>query len=878
MDAHRSIASAVAVAVALRRRLTRLARPARVVAMAAAAATLVAVPTASLAQSAGARPGDDTFRVVESHTSGDGGRLVATVALPERLRAEPPASDALRVVADGNPVEASIDAVAPGQVAVAAVLDDAASVDETSLTTQRGLLAEFFLQVDPATPIVLASSSNGVIAGPSTDRRVLLQALAQLPPGGERDAVGNATEALDALETDGPKGLVVMTLGPDAAARDATALATRIESEGTLARWIDGSARATSVPEPLDSLAVPSVLTTAAVLPILDQLAADLGGQYRIEFSPVASAAATSVELRAGGEQLSAALAVPAATAPSTTATSGAPASTASPASTVAVREAGAPAPADASAPTSADQAAPAGDGSDSGLLIGVVLVGVGLLLAALAGFLLLRQRRASTRSPAHPAAPVRPATAPLPAAGARPTATPSPSPAATPVAPGAGGRSARAQPIAPAAASGSAGTAAPPPRPPARTTSPAQTVAPPPPLSTGAKPPATQAAAPPPRDRAKGTPAKASPPPAPPPPRRQPAGPAATGTPAHPVTPLPSRTPAEASSAPAHPVTPSAATPQPVAPRALEQPAQPEGTPAVAPPRASAAATQVTLEEGVAPVDGAAPGDARPRMWPQGSTSLVRSDVRRPTTIRARQAPDGESSDGPGRRTTWSGPDGATTGPRPAMAERTKSSHPKRSTHARPAGALLSPRTGTPARGGPESADGTEATHRAPDAPGLDRPLVSSAPPSTESAASAPAEPSRTPVGSGDRPRNLSAEPAPLPAGSNGTTATTRAHDLGPEPALTNGTPSTSAPTMAGSSSHPANGTGPAADAHIALRSPNGNGTSSSGAQRSPAVPADASAPESTGAHPIGGYRQCRRASPARESHAHPLGRYRTV
>ena len=245
-------------------------------------------------------PGDE-LRIVDVDTTSFP-MVSATVAVPERARPDSDLSSKLTASSAGRPLPAEVERLSAGTQPIALLIDDASDTGAPTLSVEQGAASEFLRQLDRQSPVILATSTRGLVFGPSADRAEALAALGRLQPGGTRNWSDALAATLDAAAGAPQATVVVVSTGPsgptgptDGAPSD---LPGRLAGDGITVRWLSLANDA----GPTGSLAgIQSVTSTTAegVLARLDSIAADLVGQYRLTFQvdPRASAAAVTLVL-----------------------------------------------------------------------------------------------------------------------------------------------------------------------------------------------------------------------------------------------------------------------------------------------------------------------------------------------------------------------------------------------------------------------------------------------------------------------------------------------------------------------------------------------------------------------------------------------------
>ncbi len=401
------------------------------------------------AQPVGAPPEADDLRVVEVDATASPD-IVAVAAVPASLQDATIDPLAFTVTAGGQPVGVSVEPLTADQLTVSLMLDTADDIGRSTVVAQQGAAVEFVLQLDPRSPVVIASTTAGAVFGPSTDRRLALQAVQNLARGGPRQTVVSIGSVLDAAGAGtSRRAVVVVSGGPDASGDDGSSLRSRLAGNSIL-QWI-AAAPGGEPPAALADLATVTPSSNEALLPLLDLLAATLVGQYRLRFRADAGAD-VQISLALGSQSWSAPVPLPAppvappdsttlatSAAPATTVGSAAPDSTA-PATTTAIASTtaasvGPPAP-DQTVDTTGDEAATASVEDEGSTFPTLALVSVFLLITGVGAVLFLMRGRlqpagvrpgsrpSGPAPPARASSPPRPVSPPRPKRGRKPAST----------------------------------------------------------------------------------------------------------------------------------------------------------------------------------------------------------------------------------------------------------------------------------------------------------------------------------------------------------------------------------------------------------------------------------------------------------------------
>lgn len=251
-------------------------------------------------QQAGTTPGD-ALRILAVDTSSFP-EVTASVTLPLAAGQQPDASDNLSVSSAGVAVPATVDRLPADRQPVAILLDTADGTPQATLAAQQGAAADLVRQLDPATPVLVASSTGGLVAGPGLSRQGSLGAIVQLRTGGRRDWPKAMAATLDALGKASRPTVIVVSAGPSSKADKVPAgLSADLAAHPLKAQWL--SLRDDAGPLGVLRQVQPVTRATTAGLPgRLDAIAAQHATQYRLSFrvDPRATAAAITLVTQAG--------------------------------------------------------------------------------------------------------------------------------------------------------------------------------------------------------------------------------------------------------------------------------------------------------------------------------------------------------------------------------------------------------------------------------------------------------------------------------------------------------------------------------------------------------------------------------------------------
>jgi hypothetical protein len=250
------------------------------------------VPTLSTA-----RRGDQ-LRIVAVDTSSYPD-VTATVALPMSMRQDQDLSANLSVTTATTPLRASVYRVSQNRPTVAILLDTDDRTGTDTFTAEQGATAEWILGLDPTLPVIIGTSTSGVVAAPAVGIGSALAALGRLQLGGTRNWPRALAAVMDVTTPNSRAVVVVVSTGPDNAPTASSELTTGTASGDLSVRWIRLEANA----GPSDALGkIPSVESTPdALLGTLNPIATDLTAQYQLRFRANPSATAATITLDAYG-------------------------------------------------------------------------------------------------------------------------------------------------------------------------------------------------------------------------------------------------------------------------------------------------------------------------------------------------------------------------------------------------------------------------------------------------------------------------------------------------------------------------------------------------------------------------------------------------
>ena len=253
-------------------------------------------------------PGDE-LRIIAVDTS-DFPDVEATVALPATARRQPAGSANLTVTSAEQELEATVERLPVDRQAVAILIDTDERTEELTLVTAQAAATDLVRQLDPARPVVVASSTGGTVFGPDTDRAAAIDALADLRLGGTRDWPATLAATTDALVDSTSSTLIVVSTGPSGRTDVPPGLVSRLADDSVKVRWVSLGPDAGP---PADLEDVPSVVsaTTDGLLVRLDAIAAELVAQYRLTFRVDPRATSVAVTLRVDGDEWTAGFPVP---------------------------------------------------------------------------------------------------------------------------------------------------------------------------------------------------------------------------------------------------------------------------------------------------------------------------------------------------------------------------------------------------------------------------------------------------------------------------------------------------------------------------------------------------------------------------------------
>jgi hypothetical protein len=286
-----------------RRRLPALIAGALVLVLAGPAS-----PVAAADDPVGPVPGDE-LRIIAVDTS-DFPDVEATVALPATARRQPAGSANLTVTSAEQEVEATVERLPVDRQAVAILIDTDERTEELTLVTAQAAATDLVRQLDPARPVVVASSTGGTVFGPDTDRAAAIDALADLRLGGTRDWPATLAATMDTLVDSTSTTVVVVSTGPSGDTDVPPELVSRLADDSVKVRWVSLGAGAGPAGDLED---IPSVVsaTRDGLLVRLDAIAAELVAQYRLTFRVDPRATSVAVTLLVDGDEWTAGFPVP---------------------------------------------------------------------------------------------------------------------------------------------------------------------------------------------------------------------------------------------------------------------------------------------------------------------------------------------------------------------------------------------------------------------------------------------------------------------------------------------------------------------------------------------------------------------------------------
>jgi hypothetical protein len=254
------------------------------------------------AEVAGAEPlqgaSSDQLRIVAVDTSSFPD-VTATVALPMSMRQDQDLSANLSVATATTPLRASVYRVSQNRPTVAILLDADGRTDTSTFTAEQGAAAEWILGLDPTLPVVIGTSTSGVVSAPAVGTSSALAALGRLQLGGTRNWPRALAAVMAVTTPDSRAVVVVVSTGPGDAPTAPSKLTSRTAGTELSVHWI----RLGPNSGPSDALGkIPSVESTPdALLGTLNPIAADLTAQYQLRFRAASTATAATFTLDAYG-------------------------------------------------------------------------------------------------------------------------------------------------------------------------------------------------------------------------------------------------------------------------------------------------------------------------------------------------------------------------------------------------------------------------------------------------------------------------------------------------------------------------------------------------------------------------------------------------
>ncbi|MCU1465603.1 MAG: hypothetical protein JWM72_1531 [Actinomycetia bacterium] len=240
----------------------------------------------------------DQLRIVAVDTSAFPD-VTATIALPISMHQDQDLSANLTVATAATPLRADVYRVSRDRPTVAILLDADGRTGTSTFTAEQGAAAEWILELDPTLPVVIGTSTSGIVTTPAVGTGTALAAIGKLQLGGTRNWP-RALGAVMAVTTANSRAVVVVvSTGPGNAPAAPSELTSRTAGAEVSVRWIRLSANA----GPSDALGkIPSVESTPdALLGTLNPIAADLTAQYQLRFRANPTATTATVTLDAYG-------------------------------------------------------------------------------------------------------------------------------------------------------------------------------------------------------------------------------------------------------------------------------------------------------------------------------------------------------------------------------------------------------------------------------------------------------------------------------------------------------------------------------------------------------------------------------------------------
>jgi hypothetical protein len=223
--------------------------------------------------------------------------VTATIALPLTTRNLDESAN-LSVSSADTPLQASVARVPGDAEAVVLLLDTANGTSSDTLLTEQGAAAELILQLEPAIPIVVGSSTAEVVSGPSAGADQSLAGVGRLRVGGTRNWAHALDTALRTTDSTTRVAVIVLSTGADQVDPFPPGIPARLSRAAGRTYWIalSNNARPGGALAPLLSV----VVTPDTLVAKLDSVAADLAGQYRVRFRVDPKAVRATITLGAG--------------------------------------------------------------------------------------------------------------------------------------------------------------------------------------------------------------------------------------------------------------------------------------------------------------------------------------------------------------------------------------------------------------------------------------------------------------------------------------------------------------------------------------------------------------------------------------------------
>jgi hypothetical protein len=271
-------------------------------------------------------------------------RVVFDVALPEREVASDVRAGAFELP---GATDVEVEALDPGALTLAVVLDDGPAVTPEAIALQQGAANELVLNL-PRRIELLVQTTSGVRIGPSTDRAEAMLALASARPGPDPTSLGEAM--IDAARrmrrVDDPRRqLIVLTGdGADITAFESASVTAALDQAGAAMRVVaigaDAGSNLVRTAMRTGGAAIGVDPEPAAAVRAIDVLTSTFADQYRV-VATLPAPGSQVVRLTVEGrryETVVPGLGPPAVSPSSSTSTSAAPPTTAGPPATPAPR------------------------------------------------------------------------------------------------------------------------------------------------------------------------------------------------------------------------------------------------------------------------------------------------------------------------------------------------------------------------------------------------------------------------------------------------------------------------------------------------------------------------------------------------------------